>query len=50
MHLYDVDDVIGQPEYCEGTDDHQDQAGALSPALELGVFQTADDGAIAGVD
>lgn len=49
-YLYDVDNVIGQPEYCKGTDDHQDEAAALSFALEPGVFQTADDGRVAGVD
>ena len=49
-HLYDVDNVIGQPEYSEGTDDQQDQAAAFIPALELGVFQTADDGGVTDVD
>lgn len=49
-HLYDVDDVIGQPEQGEGTDDEQDEAAALGPALELGALQAADDRGIAGVD
>lgn len=42
--------MIGQPEYCKGTDDHQDEAAALSSALEPGVLQTADDGGVTGVD
>jgi len=49
-HLYDVDDVIRQPEYCKGTDDHQDEAAAFCSALELGTLQTTDDGGVTGAD
>lgn len=49
-HLYDVDDVIGQPENRKGADDHQDEAAALSLALELGALQAADDGGVTRVD
>lgn len=49
-HLYDVDNVIWQPEYCKGRDDHQDEAAALSPVLEPGFFQTTQDSGVADVD
>ena len=42
--------MIGQPEHCEGADDHQDEAAALRSLLELGALQAADDGGVAGVD
>lgn len=42
--------MIGQPEYCEGTDDQQDQTSPLSPALELCVLQAADDRGVTSVD
>lgn len=42
--------MIGEPEECEGTDDHEDEATALLPALEASASQTAQDGAVAGVD
>ena len=40
--------MIGQPEYGKGTDDQQNQAAALTPALELGISQTTDDGGVTG--
>lgn len=40
----------GQPEYCKGADDHQDEAAALSSALEPGTLQAADDWGVTGVD
>ncbi|TNN38871.1 hypothetical protein EYF80_050956 [Liparis tanakae] len=49
-HLDDVDDVIGQPEYGEGADDHHDEAAALPSALELGAVQAAHHAGVAGVD
>lgn len=42
--------MIGQPEYCKGADDQQDEAAALSSALELGALQAADDAGVTGVD
>lgn len=42
--------MIGQPENCKGTDNHQDQTGALCSALELCILQATDDGGITGVD
>lgn len=42
--------MIGQPEYGKGTDDQQDQAAALTSAVELGVSQTTDDGGVTGDD
>lgn len=42
--------MIGQPEYCKGNDDQQDEAAALPSALELGALQAADDGGVTGVD
>lgn len=49
-NLYDVDDVIGHPEYCKGTNNHQDQTSALCSALELCVLEAADNGGITSVD
>lgn len=42
--------MIGQPEYRKGADDHQDEAAAFAPALELGSLQAADDGGVTRVD
>lgn len=49
-HLYEVDDVIGQPKHDKGSYDHQDEATPLSSALEAGTLQAADDRGVAGVD
>lgn len=42
--------MIGQPEDRKGADDEEDQAGALSFALEHGAAQTADDRGVAHDD
>lgn len=42
--------MIGQPEYCKGTDDQQDEAAALPFKVELCALQTADDGGVTGID
>lgn len=42
--------MIGEPEHCEGADDHEDEAAALLPALEASAPQAAEDGGVAGVD
>lgn len=42
--------MIGQPEYRKGADDHQDEAAALAPALELGALQAADNRGVTRVD
>lgn len=42
--------MIGQPERCEGADDHEDEAAALFLALEASAPQAAEDGGVAGVD
>lgn len=42
--------MIGEPERCEGADDHEDEAAALLPALEASAPQAAEDGGVAGVD
>lgn len=42
--------MIGQPEYCEGTNYHQDQTAALSSAVEPCILQTADNGGVTRVD
>lgn len=49
-HLYEVDNVIGQPKHRKGTYDHQDEAAPLRFAMEAGTLQTADDRGVAGVD
>lgn len=49
-HLDDVDDMIWQPKHGKGADDHQDEAAALSSALEPGILQTADHRGVTGVD
>lgn len=49
-YLYDVDDVIGQPEYCKGTDNQQDQTSALSSEVEPCILQAADDRRVTSVD
>lgn len=49
-HLYEVDDVIGQPKQGEGAYDHQDEAAPLRSALEAGALQAADHRGVAGVD
>lgn len=42
--------MIGKPEHRKGADDHQDEAAALSSALEPGALQSADDRGITGAD
>ena len=50
IHLYDVDDVVRQPEESERAHNEQYESTALALLLERGTAQAADDRGVAADD